>query len=350
MKSFRLISWITLFLVFCVRLDAAPEARARPDRVYGIDKIVDACTQAERENLPLCFCLLEQGVPGDPKAVFPGMATAWKEAMDRLSGECLVIEVKEPEPKWTNFAGLILRSQSAKPRFSFTGITLVDPWQETMLGSALIDPGDWVDADKQKGTLPKFQADMRKLLKAAADWKAAHRPKPENWTDTKGRSLVAIAQSWDGKTAVLLLQNGKPVSLPAATLSAESLKRLDILFPAPLPIVNASDAAALEAHVGQKVCVVGREASVSVFGESRAFKPGVFTRLFYLSRFFAVKYDAAMEQKFGVSHPGGGWPCLRLRASGVLKKEEGTGFAAKDYKYFIEITEPRQLGPGPMPD
>lgn len=322
----------------------AAAGKSRPDRVLGIDQIVEACARAERENMPLCFCLLQAGTPVHHSEDFPGMETAWNTAISQLSAECIVVEARQSHPQWSFFAKLKLRTQAALPAFAFTGMGLTDPWQEKSLGSARIDPCDWTDAEKKRKTLPKFKEDVAKLVKAAAAWNAANAPKPVPWTDVKGRTMTAVALSWDGKTAVFRLPAGKNVSLPAATLSPDSLTRLAAVFPPVLPLLDAADEKALEAHVGQEVCVIGREETLKILGEI-AVKPGDLTTC-NLSALFGLKYDDAMRDIFGAAHPDGGWPARRQSVTGLLQKETEP---KKHWKYFILIKEPRKVGPGPMP-
>ncbi|MDF1741577.1 MAG: hypothetical protein P1U86_20610 [Verrucomicrobiales bacterium] len=54
----------------------------------------------------------------------------------------------------------------------------------------------------------------------------AESPKPENWTNQAGKTIVATLLKVDGDVALLRMANGKVYKVPVASLSAESQAKL----------------------------------------------------------------------------------------------------------------------------
>ena len=69
-------------------------------------------------------------------------------------------------------------------------------------------------------------ADTKETEKEEPDAMAAEAPKPENWTNQAGKTIVATLLKVDGDVALLRMANGKVYKVPVASLSAESQARL----------------------------------------------------------------------------------------------------------------------------
>lgn len=335
----RIISLLLLSLIWALSiLPAGAVGKSQPDRIYPCLKIPEACDRAERENLPICFCYLGKFPPDSEPA---GLERVWKDNVNLLATECIVVACRQPEKGSFDFANLVLRTTAASLEYNIGGVIMVDPWQETRLGEAMLNYHDTMEPDTKKRMLPSFSKNVEGMLKTATEWNKAQALKPESWKDAKDRTMTATAVSWDGKTAVFRLPTGKTASLPAATLSADSLERLAKIFRPQVPWVNASDPADLEAHLGQQVCVVGREERVNpTYGEETTGK--VVTHSLYFSRFFGMKYSDALHEEFRKNSPNQLFRG-RGRVYGILEKEtsrEGI------LRYVIKITKARDFGPG----
>ncbi|RYD27643.1 MAG: hypothetical protein EOP86_24245 [Verrucomicrobiaceae bacterium] len=334
-------SILLTFLLLLLPLNPLPapgalERTQVSDKVYPALKTAEACDRAERERLPVCFCYLGQF---PPDAEMPAdLDRVWRDSTDLLAKECIVVMGRHGDPGWGDFSQLRLRRAATSLRYGYGGVTLVDSWQEERLGEARFRPTDPGDPRNLKGMLPVFSKEVAGLLKTAAAWKKL---KPESWQDTKGRAITATAVSWDGKTAVLRLATGKTVSLPAATLSAESAARLSKLFRLQVPFVDAMDAAALESHRGRQVCVVGREEKVTPVSSVDT-SGDVKTYYLYFSPHFRMKYGESLYNELEANNPGS-FTFGRGRVYGLLEK--GKTFGGKEI-YFIRLTDTRDFGPG----
>ncbi|MDB6131959.1 MAG: hypothetical protein JWM59_202 [Verrucomicrobiales bacterium] len=334
-----LLTFHLLLLLLLLNPLTAPGALERTlvsDKVYPALKTAEACDRAERERLPICFCYLGQFAPDAEMPM--DLDRVWRDSMDLLAKECVVIVGRHGDRGWADFSQLILRRAATSPRHNADGVLLVDSWQEERLGQAKFRSADPGDPRNLKGALPVFSKEVAGLLKTAAAWKKL---KPESWQDTKGRAITATAVSWNGKTAVLRLPTGKTVSLPAATLSAESAGRLSKLFRPQVPMVNPMDPAELESHLGRQVCVVGRERKVTPVS-TMVTTGDVKTHYLYFSSHFAMEYGESLHNEIAANNPDG-YPQGRGRLYGVLEKGKVVG--SKEI-YVIRPADTRDFGPG----
>ncbi len=333
----------------CCLLVCPPPVEAAPvqsARIFGNDQVGEACDLAERTGVPLCIALIDR-IPRDDKV--PGLEAYWKTAMERLSSQCVVLNIDHSQRDQWPYLQLQMRSLSASLKLQYTGMQLVDPWQEINLADAKFNIFDFNDPDKERRMLAGFKEETEKLLQTATDWNLKHAPKPETWTDIKGRAMTAAATGCDATTAKFKLASGKIIPVPLDTLAEESRKRLLAAFPPALPILDADDAVSLEKHVGQEVVVLCRDRRFEARVSTRliSLKPPIRMDCLPISRLVSIKITQASKDAIRKSQLD---PSNEMvfgdkptRVKGILqpraKPDEETPF-------FIEIKEYRQLGAG----
>jgi hypothetical protein len=334
---------------FCLVASPFPvkAATARPDRIFVNDQVGEACELAERTGFPLCIAVIDR-LPRDKKV--PELEPYWKTAIERLSSQCVVLNIDYSQNDHWHFLQLLMRTRSASLDLDTTGIQLVDPWQEKKLDEAKINYFDFNDPDKERRMLGNFKDRTAKLLQTATDWNLKHGAKPETWADSKGRAMTATALGTDATTARFKLSKGQMITVPLATLDGDSVKRLLAAYSPAVPILDANDAAALEKHVGKEVVVLSRERkyrgpSISTMMPNNLPMPQM--RVTALSHLVNITLLNTTEQAIRKTHPDGIHADFLLpnytRVRGILQRRTNPNWEAP---FLIEIKEFRQLGAG----
>lgn len=333
---------------FCL-LVGSPIVNAAPaqvGRIFGNSQVGEACDLAERTGVPLCIAIIDR-FPERKKV--PGLESYWKTAIERLSSQCVVLNIELSQGDDTVYLGMKMRTLSADIDSEFTGIQMVDPWQEKNLADAKFNYHDFNDPGKERRMLDRFKEETEKLLQTDTDWNLKHAPKPETWTDLKGRAMTATVAACDATTARFRLSNGKIVPVALDTLAEESRRRIQAAFPPALPILDADDAVALEKHVGQEVVVLCRDrrfmAKPSILG--LGMNPAVWMTILPISPLVSLHMTDPDREAIRKNHPDPSLGNFMLdrptRVKGILQKQ--TKPIGKT-PFFIEIKEHRQIGAG----
>lgn len=336
-----------LLLMLCLKLPVSPAwsapTGAPAGRIFDSGQVGEACDLAERTGVPLCICVLDL-YPLQPQ--LQGLEAYWKEAMESLSKQCVVLYSDYNNKALKGLADLQLRTKTASTSIRLTGIKLVDPWQEIELARTEINPFEIDEPETRRKILPKFKEQVAKVLQTATDWNVKNGLKPETWTDQANRPLTATATGRDDKAGQFKLSNGKTVTLALSTLSEDSRKRLLNQFPPALPILDSDDAAAFEKHVGQEVIVLSRKPEFRDYRAVETSADGerggcIFS---FISPMAGYRLDQKTAAKLRQSHPDGTFEDFKItRMKGLLQKPTDPKAA---YQFYILIEHPRQLGPG----